>query len=409
MNQYEEQKKGAASQTKQEHQFDNSAMEHQNHQDCAHTCHRCGAAINAQMNFCESCGSPVSQSNCFKCGHATSETADICEYCGTWLKTDLCKFCYSPIVPNQTFCVSCGNPYEGITCNKCGTLSYFDFCPSCNNSLTATSSGQKNAMMTDTQYKAYFDILNSTESSFAEIDTIQNQPDNVDTSSSEDLSFSDTHNQSIDIKQTLRQNKELTRKRILEILGKDEETIEKTKLTEAQENAKLHLEKQMLDKQREQQDSWRSSKAQSDADAQMRYKEECKKLNTQDSYSANLLNKETIAENKRKQEAARIQKQEQLANAKRIQNENHQKLDAFISQTTSLKFTNNQEARCYHMNIKPPRAVGWCCNLATVLHPDPMSCAEPALGGRWMLEWNGISDPDKIPWQKNEYGKLICV
>lgn len=68
---------------------------------------------------------------CPSCNASTQPGADICEACGHWLLEGQCCFCYAPYRTGQKFCGNCGNPPTGITCKQCGTVSHFDFCPSC--------------------------------------------------------------------------------------------------------------------------------------------------------------------------------------------------------------------------------------------------------------------------------------
>lgn len=44
----------------------------------------------------------------------------------------VCSFCGAEISPDSMFCEECGNPLGGITCPKCGTLSFRSFCSNCN-------------------------------------------------------------------------------------------------------------------------------------------------------------------------------------------------------------------------------------------------------------------------------------
>lgn len=73
---------------------------------------------------------------CSNCQSKVSDSADICENCGAWQLPLQCCFCYSEVEEGQKFCSECGNPPFGSICNYCGTKSYFDFCPNCNNPKT---------------------------------------------------------------------------------------------------------------------------------------------------------------------------------------------------------------------------------------------------------------------------------
>lgn len=43
-----------------------------------------------------------------------------------------CTFCGEPLEPGIAFCTECGNSVNGITCPRCGTLSFRCFCSNCN-------------------------------------------------------------------------------------------------------------------------------------------------------------------------------------------------------------------------------------------------------------------------------------
>jgi len=81
-------------------------------------------------------GSIDSSKKCGNCGSTVQLLADICEKCGEWLLKGKCIFCYNEVAIGQKFCSECGNTPEGITCSRCGKISFFDFCKNCNIPLT---------------------------------------------------------------------------------------------------------------------------------------------------------------------------------------------------------------------------------------------------------------------------------
>ena len=73
--------------------------------------------------------------NCPDCGAAVDADDEYCSSCGTRL-VDYCPSCGAPMAPGQEVCDECGMSSRGVRCSKCGTLNHRAFCSKCNMPLT---------------------------------------------------------------------------------------------------------------------------------------------------------------------------------------------------------------------------------------------------------------------------------
>jgi hypothetical protein len=151
--------------------FDSSHKEQEKQQQIQETkyncqqgleCPNCGELNPIDAKFCSECGhSLTGRKKCPKCNAKVSPKADICEVCGEWLLDGVCKFCYSATEPDQVYCSECGNPVNGLTCPKCGKLSFFDFCKYCNIPLTDQAKQAMDEAKKDPEFMNLLDIIES--------------------------------------------------------------------------------------------------------------------------------------------------------------------------------------------------------------------------------------------------------
>lgn len=73
---------------------------------------------------------------CPRCGAAIDADADYCEVCHNYIREDVCSFCGSKVSVNAAFCPECGSPKVGIVCPVCRTMNEFAFCKQCGTPLT---------------------------------------------------------------------------------------------------------------------------------------------------------------------------------------------------------------------------------------------------------------------------------
>lgn len=73
---------------------------------------------------------------CPNCGAAIDSDADYCESCHSYIKKDVCSFCGSHMDEDALFCPECGNSRDGIICPVCHKMNDFSFCKQCGQPLT---------------------------------------------------------------------------------------------------------------------------------------------------------------------------------------------------------------------------------------------------------------------------------
>lgn len=85
-------------------------------------CEKCGAEIANNINFCNSCGAPISKSapvtdensiRCTSCGQVVSKDIKFCTFCGNPMSeesplTRKCPNCGANITDELAFCTECG-------------------------------------------------------------------------------------------------------------------------------------------------------------------------------------------------------------------------------------------------------------------------------------------------------------
>lgn len=313
-------------------------------------CPSCSCVNDSSALFCEACGSALKQpAKCPKCGVTARPNADICEVCGVWLLKGQCRFCYAHVDQDQSFCGECGNPPEGIACPRCGKLSIFDFCKSCNIPLSIQAKEMAKEAAQDPTFKeiaSLFEQLTSVETS---LPVTTNKTDPIKRNHATGANILD--DQALKLKayresqfrSTVEQKPKSTPKALFS--GNQKESISQLADEVAQEEERRRIEEE-----------------------KRRQEEERKRREE---------------EERRRQEAERQRRlQEQLADAMRS--------------LSGKSFSSHQEARRFFMNLIAglpeevarkitDRGMGWRCNAYDCVHNSPGDCANPSAGGVWLL------------------------
>ncbi|MEJ6007028.1 zinc ribbon domain-containing protein [Paucibacter sp. AS339] len=103
-------------------------------------CPACHEPLLPGALFCTECGHAL-DCPCPQCG-ANVGGGDFCEACGFWLKAGQCRYCYASLVQGAAFCTECGNhQQQGLSCARCHTQGFFDFCGTCGDPLSELALG----------------------------------------------------------------------------------------------------------------------------------------------------------------------------------------------------------------------------------------------------------------------------
>lgn len=73
---------------------------------------------------------------CPFCGAPLDADADYCESCHHYVRKDVCSFCGSPMEESESYCPECGSPRGGMECPVCHTINEFSFCKRCGSPVT---------------------------------------------------------------------------------------------------------------------------------------------------------------------------------------------------------------------------------------------------------------------------------
>lgn len=73
---------------------------------------------------------------CPRCGAEMDSDADYCESCHSYVKVGICSFCGAEMDETAAFCPECGNSRKGIVCPVCHKVNEFAFCKQCGTALT---------------------------------------------------------------------------------------------------------------------------------------------------------------------------------------------------------------------------------------------------------------------------------
>lgn len=320
-------------------------------------CPSCSCANDGSALFCEECGSVLKQpAHCPKCHAIARPHADICEVCGTWLLKGQCTFCYAHVDQDQSFCGECGNPPEGIACPRCGKLSIFDFCKSCNIPLSIQAKEMAKEAAQDPTFKeiaSLFEQLTSVETS---LPVTTNKTDPIKRNHATGAKI--LYDQALKLKayresqfrSTVEQKPKSTPKALFS--GNQKESISQLADEVAQEEDRRRIEEE-----------------------KRRQEEERKRREEEE--------RQRQEEERRRQEAERQRRlQEQVNNAMR--------------KLSGKTFSSNQEARRFFMNLIASlpeevarkitdRGMSWRCNAFGCVHNSPSECGDPSRGGVWLL------------------------
>jgi len=288
-------------------------------------CPKCHTINALEARFCEECGYDFSgERHCPKCGAKVSPNADICEVCGAWLLEGKCKFCYADLEEGATYCPECGNPVAGIVCPKCGNLSYFDFCKYCNTPLTDRAKKTIEEVKNDPQKKKLLDAFKDYEQGL-----INSEKANEILRETKDIKFSSNQ-------EARRFFMALRPPEIVE--GSEKEKI----VTEKEELLKMKAYIEKVDKKERKKKTFTPLFSE-------RQKRSIKEM---DKMADEEIKRQE--EEKRRQEEERRKRQE-------------------------------EERRRREEEKRRRRPKGWVCNFTGTLHPTPNDCAEPSLGGYWVI------------------------
>jgi predicted amidophosphoribosyltransferase len=314
-------------------------------------CPHCSHTNENGGTYCAECGAILQQpATCPKCNAVARPRADICEACGTWLLKGQCMFCYAQISENENFCGECGNPIAGITCQRCGKLSIFDFCKSCGTPLSIQAKEMVQEIMQDPDFKEMVSLFEQLGNADDLTSVTTNVSDNVDMTNTETISS--LHDNQVF---RLKAYREAVHKSITEPKPK----LASKALFSGEQKARIHqLNKEI-------------------------FKEEERKR---------------IEEEKRKQEEERNRREAEERRRKDEvrRREQERRVQALLNEMGGKTFSSNQEARRFFMNIIAglpeevkrkitDRGMGWRCNAYGCVHNSPGECADPSRGGVWLL------------------------
>jgi hypothetical protein len=305
-------------------------------------CPQCGETNETEAKFCAECGQNLySDSRCPSCNSRISPNADICEACGRWLLEGKCKFCYADVGEGHTYCEECGNPTAGIVCPRCGKLSIFDFCKSCNIPLSL----QANEMVQKT----------AQDPAFKKIALLFEQLTTTD-----DLAFSP------------------------EIKSKNISTAPAT-VTPWQNDQVMQLKTY---REASQKSATSHKKSTAKAIFSSGQKQSISRLGEE---VAQEEERRRIEEERRRQEEER-KRREAEERQRRLQ----EQINKAMRKLSGKTFSSNQEARRFFMNMIAglpeevakkiiDRGMKWRCNAYDCVHNSPSECADPSRGGIWLI------------------------
>lgn len=115
--------------------------------DNHNVCPKCGANVSSDAKFCEECGNPLGV--CPHCLNPVDSNLSLCPHCGKPIHSEYCSFCNAPMDADDNFCEECGNPRAGIVCPECRTVNYRSFCRKCNTPLNEMAHHMVKRVMED--------------------------------------------------------------------------------------------------------------------------------------------------------------------------------------------------------------------------------------------------------------------
>ena len=105
---------------------------------------------------------------CPNCGAEIDVDMDYCESCNSYIKNDICPFCGSHTSSDAVYCPECGNPRMGIACPVCHTVNEFSFCKQCGTALT----DEAKVLVTEFRNNKDYMHIQNVVHEFAEVDNI---------------------------------------------------------------------------------------------------------------------------------------------------------------------------------------------------------------------------------------------
>jgi DNA repair exonuclease SbcCD ATPase subunit len=216
----------------------------------------------------------------------------------------------------------------GATCPNCGSLSFFDYCPSCHTPLTEQVDEMVAVLQQSEPHRRYFEAKQSYADAQVEI-------------------------------------------RALEAEVEEAEKAAATTETSAEDAAILEDLKGLNQRRRERRTPQSDPKAPQRPAGDPSPGQQQKSKPQQVRQNAKQANQDALAERKKR-----------LAALKQRQKELEQVIDN--PPPRPKEFSSNQELRRYFMAVKPPHPKGWICDAFNALHEDPMHCTKPGGGGRWV-------------------------
>lgn len=330
-------------------------------------CPSCSFCNESGALFCEECGTALHQpAHCPNCGALARLHADICEICGEWLLKGQCMFCYAPVDESETFCGECGNPAEGITCQKCGKLSHFDFCSTCNIPL----SHQAKAMV----------IATADDPAFLEIAALFEGL--ADIGITDDSSVPEYFGPVI----------ESVPKPVQPVNFASEEALRLKVYRESQQKSKQEHPRVQPSQPKSLFSSDQKERI-SQLDGEVFQEEERRRIEEERRQEEERLRLEEIERRRREEEERkRLEEERKRVHEQRLQQQLNDALNKFRGKT----FSSNQEARRFFMSIIAGlpeelakkitnRGMGWRCNAYDCVHDSPENCADPSRGGVWLV------------------------
>ena len=324
-------------------------------------CPQCSHANEHGGTYCAECGAVLQQpAICPKCNAVARPRADICEVCSTWLLKGQCMFCYAHITEDEAFCGECGNPTAGVTCQRCGKLSIFDFCKSCGIPLSI----QAKEMVQKTAHDPNFMEMVSLFEQLTSSDDLA--PITTNTSATVDVKTKPIFPPHDDQVLRLKAYREASQKSVAEPKPKSAPKVlfsgdQKARISQLNEEVFQEEERRRIEEEKRRQEEERLRR---EAEERRRQEEE-----------------------RRRQEEARRREQE-----RRVQAQLNEAMLKFRGKT----FPDNQEARKFFMNIIAglpdeiarkitSRGMGWRCNAYDNVHDSPLDCGDPSRGGVWLI------------------------
>jgi len=296
----------------------------------ANYCPKCGTINSNAAKFCEECGTSLAVSeNCTLCNTPILSGADICEHCGCLLNKTECSFCGFSISKDDMFCGDCGVSTRGITCSSCSTLSFSDFCPSCNKPLTDRAKAELEALKNDKPFQEVLSLWHE-----------------------------------------------------LQAFEKEAERIIEEEIQKAQ-NAHLEAESQAIENKKEEDPDLIAYRQKiKEALQEMGQEKKAEPLPTPSPKPHTP--KPDVSFSDAMMEALKKTKQKEIeAKRKEIQD----KMDKICEKNFPIP----QISRNFYAARKLPDSnMVWKCFFTGDVHPNPQNCGKPQLGGKWIIEFNPI-------------------